>query len=68
MATYTTLADFVSQYIARTLGDVVDDYDVNAIAEELLDRDFIAWTPAGFQFTGTDEGYWDVVARHDKTA
>lgn len=63
--TMKTASD-IRHEVATTLGDQVDNYDVDAIIEEL--KDILAFDPReGYASVDTIENnhYWDIVSRHD---
>lgn len=70
---YTTRRDAIEQAIAPALDG--GDYDVDAICDETftwaIDTDEAGnelLNTGGFEQTATDEQFWAVVARHDRTA
>ncbi len=72
---YTTRPDAIEQAILPALGDHADDYDVDAICQETFDYRVDTdqhgnelLNTAGFEQTVTDDEFWEIVARHDRTA
>lgn len=79
--TYTTRTDAVEREVVVALGEYVEDFDVNAIADEVLvwHTDYTEsgdiWLPGcGFRLRedllaeaedGSSETFWSIVATHD---
>ena len=65
--------DFVQQFSSRqdaiellilpALGDFVEDFDVEAIADEVLD-----YRDGGFTSVVDDEEFWEIVQKHNLSA
>jgi len=72
---YTTNRDAIEQAILPALDTHADDYDVDAIFREAFeyrvdtDKDGNELlNTAGFEQVVTDEEFWVIAAKHDKTA
>lgn len=75
MTRYTTRRDAIEQAIIPALGDHGDDYDTDAICREAFEyrvdtdgagRELL--NTAGFEQAVSDDEFWAIVERHDKTA
>lgn len=72
---YVTITDVIEQAVTPALGEYQNDYDTEAIA-----RDAFTWTidtdahgnqllhTAGFEQTVSDEAFWSVAAKYERTA
>ncbi|MEU0078502.1 hypothetical protein ABZY58_11450 [Micromonospora tulbaghiae] len=72
---FTTRQDVIEQDILPALGEHGDDYDTDAICREAyeyrVDTDGQGnelLNTAGFEQIVTDDEFWEIVAKHDKTA
>lgn len=72
---YTTRQDAIDQAVIPALGSEADDYDVEAICDEAyayrVDTNEAGQellNTAGFEQVVTDGEFWDIVAKHDRTA
>ena len=64
MKVYNRFADAVEFEIVQPLGEYVGDFDVDAIADEVIARDFSGAEPAFWSREDVD--FWEVVQRHER--
>ena len=62
MIAFTNRTD-VEQYVTRALGEFVDNHDVDAIIDELVERTD-GWLYDGNRAGFDDEMFWQVVETH----
>ena len=73
MTRYTTRQDIIDS-LAGVFGDFADDYDIDAIIDEAyayrVDEDENGnqrLSTAGFEQTVTDEEFWAIAEKHDRS-
>lgn len=70
---YTTISDYIAQEVAPALGEWKDDYDMEAIAHEMLEWHSEPHPLGGINadtfglVVRDDVDFWDVVERHENT-
>lgn len=70
---YTTISDYIAQEVAPALGEWKDDYDMEAIAHEMLEWHSEPHPLGGINadtfglVVREDVDFWDVVQRHENT-
>lgn len=62
MESFTTITDVNDQLVIPALGEWVDDYDVESIADEITE-----WRDNKLVVTCDDEEFWKIVESHDIT-
>ena len=64
---YATMDDFIGQAILPTLGDFADDYDLEGIADEIVEFDgrSFRWKR---EYVDDIDAYNEVCQRHDRSA
>lgn len=72
---YSTKQDAIQHLIYDALGDFSNDYDTDAIADEILvyrvdtdDQGNELLNTAGFEQGVSDEEFWAIAERHDLSA
>lgn len=63
----STRPEAIERFIVPALGDFVDDFDLDAIADEVLEYDEQDQRYYN-KFQDDDDAFYDAVSRHDKTA
>lgn len=65
METYTTIANVIGEYVAGALGTEVNNYDMQAIAQEIAE-----YQPElnGFTINEDNFDFWEVATRHELQA
>lgn len=70
---YISTRDYIEEVIIPALGDHADDYDLDSVASEMLERhetvrDGLVDTNHSGLRERDDTDFWEVVARHDTLA
>jgi len=60
---FSSRQDAIELLILPALGDFVEDFDVEAIADEVLD-----YRDGGFTSVVDDEEFWEIVQKHNLSA
>ncbi|MGJ4084378.1 hypothetical protein [Corynebacterium macclintockiae] len=70
---YTTISDYIAQEVAPALGEWKDDYDMEAIAHDMLEWHSEPHPLGGINantfglIAREDVDFWDVAERHENT-
>lgn len=65
MTQHTTITDLQDREITPALGEYADDFDIDAITEDLRDQDLITYDGEHFALEATPDEFWAIVAQHD---